>query len=144
MWGVSRIGVRWGTFQDPYHPSCFFPPLPLVQSPDTCSSKSSPPLSAPLYPPTTMDPTGRAQSLGRSYTSSPVDSLIGGRMSQLPMPSPLGGMASVADRVGGSGQNLVDVMSSKFIPGQQPMGNQPMGNQPDAYNSTLVKNVSVV
>ncbi len=89
-----------------------------------------------------MDPTGRTQSLaerlGRSHTSSPVDSHVGGRVSQVPMPRPLGGMASVADRVGGSGQNLVDVMSSKFITGR------PMGNQADVFNSTLVKNVSVV
>ena len=117
--------------------------MSAVQSPDTGSSKSSPPLSTPRHTPTAMLdlPGGQTQSLSdrlnRSHTQSPVDGF--GRVTQLPMPSQLGGGAAVAERVGDTGQNLVDVMSSKFITGPPP--GLPIGNQ--AYSSgSEVKNVS--
>ena len=105
-----------------------------VQSPDAASNKSSPPLSVPRHTPTPLDtPQSLAERFSSSHTPSPADCL--GKVSQLSMPSPFGGVAT-PERVGGNVQNLVDAMSSKFnsyaVPGGLPMG-----------SSSIVKSVSV-
>lgn len=122
-------------------------PLPSfpVQSPDTHSNRPSPP-SHPLtsiLTPTPINQSGQSRIALTESISRGVPHTFSGTPGGGGGGSPLNNTANSAiDRVGIPGQNLVDAMSSKFVP-NIPAG-APLGGQLEMFQNGTVKRVSLL
>lgn len=130
-----------------------------VQSPDTVSSRLSPPFSkpSPKFPPSSREtspfklPSSHLNSPfpDQGHTPSLAEGINRGFASAYTLGSAregegptFGGVHLSQGELGGGGKNLLDVMGSKFISNAVPTG-IPVGKQSELFQNATVRNVRI-